>query len=374
MMGIVSLFADITYEGARSATGQFLRTLGASGAVVGVVAGLAECVGYTLRIFTGMLSDKTGKPWVFTLCGYAMNLIAVPLLAVCTSWEAAAMLIVLERLGKAIRTPSRDAMLSYASEQVGRGWGFGLHEALDRLGALIGPLLIAGMLVFQEGYRPAFVVLAIPAALALIALGAARFLFPTPVDFETKPSLVLDDNFPKKYWIAVLALSLVAAGTVDFPLIGYHLSRSGEAVAATAIPLLYAFAMATDGITSLIFGRLYDRRGVQMLMVAILLSSMSTPLLFLGGPLFLVPGAILWGIGMGTLSSLARALIASIVPVNRRAVAYGIFNLAFGIFWFLGSSFMGLLYESSITYLVILSLAFQLAAIPLLATMRRLRS
>jgi MFS family permease len=142
LMGIVSLFADMTYEGSRSITGPYLAILRASAVTVGFVAGFGELTGYVIRFFSGYLIDRTHSYWTITLIGYLINLIAVPLLALAGSWEVAAALIIVERIGKGIRVPSRDVMLSHACSQVGQGWGFGLHEALDQIGAILGPLIV----------------------------------------------------------------------------------------------------------------------------------------------------------------------------------------------------------------------------------------
>jgi MFS family permease len=164
LLGVVSLLADVTYEGARSAVGPYLEILGASAAAVGVVAGLGELVGYAIRVAAGYLSDRTGRYWAITIAGYGVNLLAVPLLALAGRWEVAAALIVFERLGKAIRTPARDAMLSHATHSMGRGWGFGLHEALDQIGAVLGPLIVAAVLYFTGDYRAGFAILLVPAS------------------------------------------------------------------------------------------------------------------------------------------------------------------------------------------------------------------
>ncbi|MHB1417602.1 MAG: MFS transporter, partial [Chloroflexota bacterium] len=197
LLGIVSLFADMTYEGARSITGPFLGILGASATVVGIVAGFGELVGYGLRLVSGYVADRTQRYWTITMVGYAINLLAVPLLALAGRWEVAALFIILERTGKAMRNPPRDAMLSHATSQVGRGWGFGLHEALDQVGAVLGPLLVAGILALQGDYRPAFAVLGLSALAALALLVAARLSYPTPRDFEAKSELAVDGAFPR---------------------------------------------------------------------------------------------------------------------------------------------------------------------------------
>jgi hypothetical protein len=182
LIGIVSLFADMTYEGARSVTGPYLGALGASGFVVGLVAGLGELIGYALRLVSGYVADRTARYWAVTLVGYALNMLAVPLLALAGHWETAAALMIAERVGKAIRTPARDAMLSHATREVGHGWGFGLHEAMDQAGAMIGPLAVAAALAAGWGYRAGFGVLLVPAVLALGVLLAAWRAYPRPAD------------------------------------------------------------------------------------------------------------------------------------------------------------------------------------------------
>src|SRR5579863_5442011 len=170
LISVVSLFADMTYEGARSITGPYLATLGANAAIVGFVAGFGEFIGYALRIVSGYLADRTGKYWTITIIGYICNLLAVPLLALAGHWWLAAVLIIMERLGKAIRVPARDAMLSHAGQKMGMGWVFGLHEAIDQVGAMLGPLLVVAILYFKGSYQLGFAMLLIPALLALITL------------------------------------------------------------------------------------------------------------------------------------------------------------------------------------------------------------
>ena len=176
LLGVVSLLADVTYEAARSISGPFLAVLGASAALVGLVAGLGELIGYGLRVVSGILSDRTGRYWTMTLLGYAVNLLAVPALALAGRWEVAAVLLIAERFGKSIRTPARDAMLSHAAADVGRGWAFGINEAMDQIGAVLGPLLMAAVLAWKNDYRDGFAILLIPSLLALSVLVIARFI------------------------------------------------------------------------------------------------------------------------------------------------------------------------------------------------------
>ncbi|MDH7480256.1 MAG: MFS transporter, partial [Syntrophomonadaceae bacterium] len=229
LLGVVSLFSDLTYEGARSIAGPFLAVLGASATVVGFTAGLGELIGYSLRLVSGYVSDRTRRYWLITFMGYGLNLFAVPLLALAGRWELAAALMVAERLGKAVRTPARDAMLSHATRSVGHGWGFGLHEALDQAGAVLGPLVVAGVLYLGGGYPAGFAVLVVPAAMAIAVLLAAWRLYPDPHDLEAQAVRLEAGGLPRAFWIYLLGAALIAAGYVDFPLISYHFQRTGLA-------------------------------------------------------------------------------------------------------------------------------------------------
>jgi MFS family permease len=370
LLGIVSLFADMTYEGARSVTGPFLAILGASGAIVGIVAGFGELIGYALRLVSGYISDRTGKYWAITLFGYFINLLAVPLLALAGRWEIASFFMILERMGKAIRNPSRDAMLSHATEQIGRGWGFGLHEAMDQIGAILGPLIVAGVLFLKGGYRTSFAILLVPALLALAVLVVARALYPRPRDLEVASGELKTKGFSRIFWLYLAAVSLIAAGYVDFPLISYHFEKL-SVVSKVWIPVFYAVAMGVDALSALFFGRLFDRVGLSILIVVSLISSLFAPLVFLGGFYTALVGMALWGVGMGAQESIMRAAIAEMVPMNKRSTAYGIFNAGFGLFWFLGSALMGVLYDVSVPSLVIFSVAMQLASLPFFFLVRK---
>jgi MFS family permease len=368
-LGLVSLFADVTYEGARSITGPYLGLLGASAAVVGLVAGAGELIGHTLRLASGYLADRTRRYWALTLIGYTVNLAAVPLLALTGRWQTAALLMILERTGKAVRTPARDAMLSHASAGLGRGWAFGLHEAMDQVGALTGPLVIALVLYLRGSMRFGFAVLAVPAVLALATLLFARRAYPNPQLFETSHPRTGAKALPRAFWLYLAAVGLVAAGYADFPLMAYHLKRTATAPDA-AIPLFYAGAMAVDAVAALMLGRLFDRVGLAAVALGALLAAGAAPLVFLGGLKGAVAGMVLWGIGMGAQESIMRAAVAGMAPPERRGFVYGVFNTGYGLCWFAGSAVMGVLYGVSPVALVIFSAAAQLAAVPLLLTIK----
>lgn len=370
LIGIVSLFSDMTYEGARSINGPFLAVLGASGAVVGIVSGLGELIGFSIRLVSGYFSDKTKSYWATTFFGYAINLIAVPLLALAGNWQIAAVLMVIERIGKGIRVPPRDAMLSYATHQMGRGWGFGLHEALDQLGAITGPLIVAAVLYFRDGYKTGYALLLVPALLALGVLTTARFLYPRPQDLEISQTRLQFQGFSKSFWLYVLAAAFIAAGFADFPLIAYHFQKASIA-SETMIPILYAVAMGVDAIAALIFGRLFDRLGLTTMMLVAFLSAFFAPLVFFGGFSLAILGMALWGIGMGAQESIMRAAIGGMIAPEQRGTAYGLFNTVYGFAWFLGSVLIGVLYDVSVPWLVAFSVVAQLVSIPIFYSLRK---
>ena len=373
LIGVVSLFADMTYEGARSITGPYLAVLGASGTIVGIVAGFGELVGYGLRLVSGYISDRTGRYWAITLAGYVVNMLAVPLLALAGSWQTAAFLMIAERTGKAIRNPPRDAMLSHATEGMGRGWVFGLHEALDQIGAVLGPLVVTAVLYFKGGYRTGFAILLVPALLALSVLMAARLLYPRPRDLETISPELETKGYPRRFWLYIVAASLIGAGYVDFPLIAYHFEKE-SVVSDNWIPVLYAVAMGVDALAALVLGKFFDRQGVVVLIFATVVAALFAPLVFLAGGYTALLGMGLWGLGMGAQESIMRAVIAEMIPADRRASAYGIFNAAFGLFWFLGSLLMGILYDFSVLAVSVSSVVLQLGAVPVLLCVRAKRS
>lgn len=371
LIGVVSFFADFTYEGARSVTGPFMAVLGASGTVVGIVAGLGELLGYGLRLVSGRLSEKTQKFWPITLFGYLIQMAAVPLLALAGNWQVAALLIIVERVGKATRNPPRDVMLSHAAKEMGYGWGFGIHEALDQFGALFGPLVVAAVLAHQGDYRTAFAVLVVPALITYSMLVVARLLYPRPEDLEAKAPDVHAEGLPKVFWIYLGGAALVAAGFADFQLIAYHFAKA-DAVKDTWIPIAYSIAMAVSGGGSLLFGRMFDRVGIGILIPLTLMSAVFAPLVFLGGFWPVIVGSALWGLGMGVHESIVPAAVATMVPPHRRPSAYGLFTAGYGVAWFIGSALIGILYDISIAGVVIFCLLLQLAAVPIFLKVRNM--
>ena len=371
LIGIMSFFADFTYEGSRSIVGPYLALLGASAVAVASITGFGELLGYGLRIVSGNLSDSTRQFWPITIVGYIVQMAAVPLLALAGSWQVAAILIILERVGKATRNPPRDVMLSHAGKEMGGyGWAFGLHEALDQFGALCGPLIIAAVLALRGNYQLAFAVLAIPALIMLGLLAVARLTYPHPEEMESHPPNVQAQGLPGAFWLYLVGAMLAGAGFADFPFIAYHFERL-SIVPGALVPVFYAVAMGVSGTGSLLFGRLFDRFGIVVLLPLTILSALYVPLVFLGNFWLGLVGVALWGLGMGVQESIIPAAVAHMVPVERRASAYGLFTTGYGVFWFLGSVVIGVLYSFSLPALIAFGVVVELAAIPLFLLVRQ---
>ncbi|HEY1722650.1 MAG TPA: MFS transporter [Magnetospirillaceae bacterium] len=360
-IGTISLFADMAYEGARSATGPFLATLGASGAIVGAVAGGGELVGYALRMLSGIFADRTRRYWTFVTIGFIIQLGAVPLLSLAGSWQLAALLIVAERTGKALRNPARDALLSNATEATGHGWGFGLHQAMDQTGAVLGPLIVAAVMAWRGDYAIAFAMLTIPVVCCFIALFTAWRLFPHPESLRMNTVRVATQDLHRTYWIVVVTMSLVAAATLDYSLMAFHFQKTGTLPVAW-IPVAYALANAMQAFSAFFGGKLFDRMGAIVLAVALALAAFAAACALSGSTILAFVGVALWGIGMGAQEGIVRAVIAISVAAERRASAFGTYNACFGIAWFAGSAIMGRLYDAAPEAVMIVSAAGQLIA------------
>lgn len=371
LMGIVSLFADMAHEGARSVLGDYLGLLGASAATVGLVAGLGECLGYALRMFTGMLADRTHLYWPMTIGGYCVNMLAIPLLALVPEggWPAAAGLVIAERIGKAVRQPAKNTLLSFAASREGVGRSFAIQEFLDQVGAFLGPVLLFVIMTGRGGmsgldaYALCFACLGIPALMALVVLLAARRRFPDPSAFEppaVRTSAARSCSRPFLLYLA--ASSLLAFAFVDFPLVTLHVSRAGFLDGA-GLPLLYALAMLVDACAALIFGWLYDRRGYRVLGPVALAGALFPVFIFWTDSLWGVAvGACLWGMGMGAQESVMKAVVVSLSSREQRARHFGIFEACFGVSWFLGSWCLGWLYEVDLRVMALCSMGLQLLA------------
>lgn len=368
LLGMVSLLGDIVYEGARSVSGPFLLVLGASAFTVAWVSGLGEFIGYAVRMASGYFADRTGSYWTFTIAGYLM-IGAIPLLVFAGSWQAAVVLLLAERLGKAIRSPSKDAILSHAAHQVGRGWGFGIHEALDQVGAVAGPLVFAAALALRGGYADGFALMAIPFVLLVAALCLAWMLIPDPVSLEEEkipsggiPARIFDAHGNRILLPYATFTALSMAGFLVFPLMAYHFSATAS-VPDAQIPVFFAIAMAVDALCALLLGKLYDRKGLLVLIFIPLANIPVAPLALSFGYQGALAASVLWGFSMGGQETILRAALADLTSARRRGFAYGIFNTVYGGAWFAGSVLFGFLYQVSFQAFYAYSVLMQVAAL-----------
>ena len=393
MFGIVSLFSDMTHEGASSIRGAYLSLLGASAGTIGFISGLGEFIGYSMRYVFGKLTDRTKHYWTMTIAGYVLDVLAVPALALVgkNGWVWACALLVVQRMGKAIKKPAKDTIMSFAASQEGVGKSFGIQEVLDQIGAFLGPVLLYLVMLFQKGgstlkgYAVCFAVLAVPGAVTLILLAATKRKFPNPEQFEPEPKEYVPFRMKKEFVYYIAGISLFAFGFIDYSIVVMHVSRTYAGLSAGlaqtsslvnsgTLPLLYAGAMLVDAVAALFFGFLYDRKGVRALVWSTVISAPFAIFVFAAHsvPMVLI-GVALWGVGMGAQESILKAAVTSMVPKASRATGYGIFECSFGAFWFLGSWLMGVLYDVSIPAMVTVSVAAQLAAIPLYLHSAKLR-
>jgi MFS family permease len=364
LLGFISLLSDFTHEGARSIYGQYLGLIGVSAFLVSFTSGLGEFIGQALRVFTGIIADKTRKYWLMLIIGYAVNLLAIPLLGLVDAsiWQVAIVLILLERVGKAIRAPAKSALTSFTAPYLGAGKAFAILEALDQFGAFLGPLFVFAILGTQnEGiasYQLAFGCLGIFAILTLVIIAIARMKYPHPDEFETK---TIEKGFRGNpvFIVYMIAIGFIAMGFVDFPVIAYYVDGTGF-IDVLYVPLLYSLAMGVDAVSALVFGHLFDKIGIRSLIIAMAIAMFSVPFVFLGDGLVpVLGGVVLWGVGMGAQESILKSVVATVVSKEKRATSYGIFSSVFGLAWFVGSAIVGLLYDVSLVAIVVFTMLME---------------
>jgi len=386
LFGLVSLFGDMVYEGARSVNGPYLKSLGANAAIVGLVAGIAEFLGYAIRLFSGYFADKTKAYWLFTFLGYGM-LVSVPLLALTGVWQVAVVFIVIERLGKALRSPAKDTILSQATKQVGTGFGFAIAEVLDQIGAIAGPLIFTVFFIILgkgdrslSDYQYGYSLLWVPLILVMLCILFAYRRLPNPEALEisvTKPQQT--DKLSRVFWIYTVFTFVTTLGFANFALIGYHF-KARHVLSDAQIPLFYALAMGVDALAALIIGKTYDifkaRRNNEkaglITLIAIPALSLFIPVfIFSANFSFALAGVLIWGVVMGAHETVMKSAIADLTPLKKRGTGYGIFNTAYGLAIFIGSALTGLLYDYSISAVILLSIAVEIAAIPVFLVLRK---
>ncbi len=368
--GLVSLFADMVYEGARSIIGPYLATLGASALVVGVAAGAGEFIGYGLRVVSGYLVTRSRHYWAWTITGYALTVVSVPLIGVTHLLAPALLLYGTERLGKAVRSPAKDTLLSHASTRTGRGTAFGVHQAMDQFGAMAGPLLLAAVLSWRAGdYRLAFGVLIVPGILVLLLLVWLRRRVPDPAAYETSdrssgsaihpfagaatstvdpasPEARRRAALPPLLWQYVAAVAVLSCGIASFPLLAFH-AQTQHLLTEAQVPVLFALAMLVDGLSGLLMGRVYDRQGPKVLLTVPIAASVAA-IAFTHSVVLIWLGVAIWGVVNGVLDSTVKAVVTELVDPTSRAAAFGWLALVRGIGLLVAGAVLGLAYDHSI--------------------------
>jgi MFS family permease len=375
--GLISLFADMVYEGARSIIGPYLGTLGASATLVGLVAGTGELIGYGLRLASAYLVTRTRHYWLWTIAGYALTVLSVPLIGAFGGLVSAMLLYGGERLGKAVRSPAKDTLLSHASAATGRGKAFGVHQFMDQLGAVAGPLLLAAMLVYHpRDYRLAFAALGAPGIGVLTILLWLRARVPDPqmyepaVGGERRPNVGAQSSdaaspsagraLPARFWQYVATVAVLSCGMASFPLLAFH-AQTRHLLSDAMVPVLFAVAMLVDGLTGLLIGHAYDRRGPAVLL-AVPIAACGAALAFASFVWLIWVGVAIWGMVTGILDSTVKAAVTELVPADARALAFGWLSLARGLGLLIAGGVLGVAYDHSIALTVTLILLANAAA------------
>ncbi len=387
-LGVISLFGDIVYEGARGVNGQYLQLLGANAVWVGFIIGLGELLGYMLRLASGFFADKTRSYWLFTTVGYGL-LISIPLIAMTDEWQVVAILIILERAGKGIRSPARDTIASHASKQIGSGYAFGIAEFIDQIGAIVGPLIFSFILIRVSNgssnvgaYQTGFAIMWLPYVLLLLTLWFAytRFKHSEQLEISVKQKSNEESKLPKIFWLYTIFVFVTTAGFTQFALIGFHLKKH-SVLNDAYIPFLYAVAIGgIDAVVGLVIGKLYDKakgkndnqnKGLLFLVIIPIVFAFIPIFIFSKSLLFIIAGTVFYGIGLGLQEVIMKAAVADLTPITKRSTAYGIFNIVMGLAFFIGGTVAGFLYDYSIKLVIVVMVAIELIAIPIFMIMRR---
>jgi MFS family permease len=376
-MGIISMLGDIVYESGRGIAPDYLRFLGASALLVGMVSGAGEFIGYAARLVSGNLADRSRAYWLFIFLGYGL-ILAIPLIGFTFSIEVVMALLLLERFGKALRSPSRDTVVSIVSKGVGSGKAFGLHEAIDQIGAIIGPLILGGVMFYTANNYPiAFKILLIPFVLMLVAIAYTYRRIGKGVQVEAKNIKDEGSSLSRGFWIYCMAILLNTLGLIPVALILY----SGASILQPLgqqwiVPLLYVIVQSVDAPMALVSGYLFDRVGVKLLTLPFILAIFPAFFVSYGGFAGVISACITFGFVLGMQESIYRAAICDLVPLNRRGTAYGIFNTALGVGTLASGIIFGFLMEQSYSAVVLAGIAtvLQISAIIALRSDKQLFS
>jgi MFS family permease len=374
MLGMVSLFADMAYEGGGSVTGSYMELLGASALLTGLLS-VPDFLSYFSRLVGGWVASRSASSivyWGLVFIGYVANF-SMPLLALAGRPELVILLVFVERIGKGLRGPVRDVILSEVTKGMGRGKGFGLHEVMDQTGAIIGPLCVGyALYVSNNNYSYAFSILTIPVILSLICLSIAAALYPKveAAGGGSGGKSVLG----RVFWIYAISSSLMMFGFMQWRSIISYYFRDVGIIPDYYIALLYTLAMGVDAIVALPMGLAYDRYGLKVISVAPV-AALLIPAMILSNNIFTyVLAASLWGIFMGAYETIMRAAVADLVGAESRAYAYGVYSFLSGVSWMIGTVIMAYLLETFSFGIIVLSLASEGLALILLVTLLGLKS
>ncbi|MDH5482399.1 MAG: MFS transporter [Candidatus Bathyarchaeota archaeon] len=366
LLGIISLMGDIVYEGSRGVLPSYLEFLGTSALIAGLVGGL-DLLGYAVRLVTGILADKTRAYWAFVFIGYGL-IVSIPLLGVFTSLEIVVILVSLERLGKAFRAPSRDAILSIISKGVGVGKAFGIHELLDQIGGMLGPLLVfALMLHSNNNYQHTFSFLFLPFLVLLGVLVYAYRKIGSKTIVDTSSPRGIGEKLARPFYVYTFAVLLNTVGFIPYTLILFKASEILEPMNLQwFVPLFYLLIQGVDAPVALISGYAYDKFGTRVLVMPFMLSIFPPLLtLFTTELTMLLMASIFFGLVLGMQESIYRAAVSELTPISSRGVAYGIFNTAYGAGLLISGALCGFLMISKPPFIAVI---FYVLIVQLMAT------
>ncbi len=356
LLGIVSLMGDIIYEGARGLVPDYLKFLGVSAFIVGFITGFGEFLGYGVRLISGFLADATKAYWLFIFLGYGL-IISIPVLGFANAWQTAVMLVLLERLGKAFRSPSRDAILSIVSKGVGAGKAFGIHEVLDQIGAVAGPIIVAALMFYtSNNYHLTFGFLILPFLMLLAALIYAYKKLKAKTAFELSvPASDKTVKLEKTFYVYTLAVALNTVGLIPASLILYKASIILQPLNQQwIIPLIYLLIQGVDASIALFAGYTYDKFGVKVLILPFTLSVFPSILAMVNSGLkMLIVAAVFFGVVLGMQESIYRAAVVNFASISNRGKAYGIFNAAYGVSFVLSGVMYGAMIDLKVSLILV---------------------
>ena len=355
LLGIVSLMGDVVYEGSRGIVPSYLEFLGATALIVGLVGGLGDFLGYAVRLVSGFLADTTRAYWLFIFLGYGL-IVSIPLLGLPLGLGIAVILVLLERFGKAFRSPSRDTVLSIISKDVGAGKAFGIHELLDQVGGILGPLMVAFLMLSTNNYSFTFSFLFLPFLVLLVVLAYThKRIGSKTIVIESQKIEGKREKLARPFYIYTFAVLLNTVGLIPYTLILYKASEILQPTQQWIVPLIYLLIQGVDAPMALISGYAYDKFGIGVLVMPFLLSLFPPLLTMVGAELStLIAAAIVFGLVLGTQESIYRAAVSELTPISSRGTAYGIFNTAYGVGFLISGVVYGLLMELKPPFILVI--------------------